>query len=209
MDDSAQFNALLTAYMNEQPKINDAAKNLLAELLAINATQGTYDAAQLLPAIQKVLKSLKTVVLLDPVAWGRANPQGQAEKATERMDAIMRYKAAYLLWKRVTTKGESPGKLLGKSFLQQTWQQVKENMGPTDANDTLVYVVSAFENSLAPARPEVDVVWSNNMHETIGVRHKERKEKAAVRAQEAAEAEHELRHAVIEQLPTEDDEHQN
>ena len=197
------FERTLVEFMNEQPKISDAAKNLLSEHMARSQISGQrFEAPQLLNAVQQALKAIKSVDLQDPVAWGHANPQGEQESGLDRMDAIARYKAAYTLWKQAKAKNQSPAKLLGKSFLVITWSQIRSHieLAQGSENEALVYILNAFEQSFNSTKPETDIIWTSNLYEAIAARQLERQNQASERIKEAERAQEELREAVIEQL---------
>jgi hypothetical protein len=202
MEDSQHYDRVLNQLMKEMPKINDAAKNLLAEEIAKATVVDTQiGSTELLQGIQKVLKAIRSVELVDPVEWGRRNPQKETESGIERMEEIMKYKASYALWKRVKASGESPAKLLGRTYLILVWNQVKAHVESQKDNPEVVgFIMTAFENSLNDPQREVDVVWTVNMSAAVATRHKERQVQALERARDAQAQQEELRNVIIEQL---------
>jgi len=190
MEDSKHFDEVANRLMEELPKIKDAAKNLLSEQLARQAVaEQRVDANELLPAIQKVLKAIKSVPLLEPTEWGRRNPQEPNESGVDRIEKLVTYKAAFMLWKRAKSAGASPSALLGRSFLVTIWPQVKDEIGKSESpSPALELVVKAFEESLTSTNV-LSLVWTTDMKETVALRHKERKDQAEQRLRQQAQEE--------------------
>jgi hypothetical protein len=216
---SQHYETILKELMNETPKITEAAKNVLSHELAkltVNTSEKAedsrkvvvFDAPELLSSIKLVLKCITNLQLEDPLEWGRKNSQKPEQSGIQRIEEITKYKAAYALWRRAKNAGQSPSKLLGKTFLQIIWTQVRhEVLTPvqqpitsTRKNETLLFVVEAFERSLDDQNIDSQLIWAADINKVVATRHKERQEKAVERLQEAERAQEEFRNDVVEQL---------
>jgi len=177
--------------MEEKPKINDAAKTLFAVLVAkekSSITETGFEAAAVLLGIQSLLKALKTIDLLDPIEWGRENPQLEAESGFERLQGITRYKAAFSLWRRAKSANKSPSQLLGKSFLLIIWDQYKSYVLKTVESEIGLLVLAALGQSLKHEDNDLAVVWEMDLGSALSQKQKVRKEQAQQRADEEQES---------------------
>jgi len=192
------FDEVASELMKETPKISEAAKNLLSEVIANCAVKKVdFDPVEALGTVQLVLKGIRSMPLLEPSEWIRKNPQEDEQSGLERMEQVTRYKVSYALWKRSTSSGQSPSKLLGRSFLQVVWPQVRQYVEKKHPqNSTTETILEAFQSSLTDVK-DLDVSWARNMIEVVEQRHQERKKQAEERMERAQDH---LKAEIMEQL---------
>ncbi|KAH9248330.1 hypothetical protein BASA81_014004 [Batrachochytrium salamandrivorans] len=180
---SSAFDGELLRLMNETPKIVDAFKNLLAQELA---TSTQFSQSELLSSVQLLLKQIRELVLIDPVEWGLKTPQLESQSGLERMDQIMKYKAAYTLHKQCQTKQHSTCKLLGKSFLGLVWSQVSTSVG-NGGGPAMELVIRVMSQSLVDAggSNEKSLVWEQDFNAALAWRQAQRVEQAKLREEQA------------------------
>lgn len=174
---SSAFDAELVRLMGETPKIVDAAKNLLAQELA---TSTQFSQSELLSSVQLLLKQIRDVALVDPVEWGLGTPQLESQSGLERMDQIMKYKAAYTLHKQCQAKQHSTCKLLGRSFLGSVWPQVRASLG-TGGGPAMALVIQ----SLVGEGEGASLVWEQDFNAALARRQAQRVEQAKLREEQA------------------------
>ena len=147
--------------MSQTPKIDTALKNLVAYYLGHQQTQGGRNPSTLMPNVLKVIqtlsKAIQSVDLMPPQEWASSIPQGD-ESATERLNAIAKYKVIYTLRNKIINSGNKVTKSLGYDYFTGTkyiWKKIKESvftsLSPSspEVAEIAEEVLELFENSLA------------------------------------------------------------
>lgn len=180
--ESIHFDSELTRLMEEKPKVVDAAKNLLAQIMATNSPDvSAFSQQELLQGIQRVLKSVRNLKMMHPVEYFNANPQLDSQSGVARIEQVMHYKAAYTLHLQAQNKQQSSCKLLGKSFLVLVWPQIEQNLKPSSADDAIQFLLQEFARSF---NEQDELVWAQDMHAIFAQRQQTRVEQAKLRLEE-------------------------
>lgn len=214
-----------------QPNISDACKNYLSLLMAGDLVgreigregQGSsaedssppLDHATLMQCAKVTLRALNACTLLSEAGWQEKYPQGEEESASDRLTAVLDYRAAVLLRAAIAKKEGKITKLFGRNFMQSThcWEpiadQVKtelESSLPSSAAAAATIGVFLDGWSRAMASPSSDtsehwldceLVWTNDLKKLTKERAERRKLEAQARVSRMGEAS--AQHSLLEQ----------
>mmetsp|Transcript_2521 Transcript_2521/g.7005 ORF Transcript_2521/g.7005 Transcript_2521/m.7005 type:complete len:234 (-) Transcript_2521:96-797(-) len=202
----------------DEPRITDAMKNYISYLggSAIVATSEDssnippLDLGQLTTCAKVALKQINAHMLLPSAEWAIANPQGEDELGTDRIDALTRYKACILLAGQATSAGGKVTKLLGRKYLRatKTWSQVAPRVTSEllslEIPPTIVeHFVAGFSGALEQSDESEDVaslVWSSDFQAKLRARQEARQAEILGRRERMLENEDQatmLREALI------------
>jgi len=175
----------------DEPRITDAMKNYISYLGALvgQAEDGSTipppDLAQLTTCAKLALKQCNAHRLQSSAEWANANPQGEHELGSDRIEALTRYKACVLLAGQITSAGGKVTKLLGRKYLRATkaWGEV----APGVASELLALgipsvvverFVEGFSRTLEEKKGEgedvASLVWSSDFQAQLRARQQAR-----------------------------------
>lgn len=165
---------ILQFLQQEQPKIADAAKNVISFLVGVGTTASQTDldmgkilitmedavvcAKVLLKCIQEVIKQLPD----DSAEYFAMHPQGEEQSGSDRLDQIIRYKTIILLRNRVQSANLSVNKFFGKSLLlwTNTWAAISSLALASKPSTLSARVMEEFLNAFGQGLGSVIMDYS-------------------------------------------------
>ncbi len=148
----------LLKLQSDQPKIDNAIKNLLAILMAQQPAfeaEGDYIVpSKAMECGKHFLRHLQTYPLLSIDEYCVKFPQSDTQSANDRLDEICRYKSLYCLREHCTTAGIKVSKTFGRSYFIHTkqWEPFKsallDHLPPKLLLEELQLFLKLFENSI-------------------------------------------------------------
>jgi len=199
MESSDPLESASAVLMADTPRISDAMKNYISYLGATGFTASDsgavaapqLDMAQLMTSAKIALKLINSHELKSSSEWAEANPQGDDESGSDRIEALTRYKAAVLLAAAARSKSAKVSKLLGREYLRatKTWSAVQASvtreltaMGlPESAVEAFVVGWSQSVHGGGEAEDVAALVWSQNFASALQARQQARQQEVAER----------------------------
>mmetsp|Transcript_3305 Transcript_3305/g.5163 ORF Transcript_3305/g.5163 Transcript_3305/m.5163 type:complete len:237 (+) Transcript_3305:23-733(+) len=196
---SAVLESYCKEFIEDQPKIDAAVKNMISQYLAQIQTgdehtataTATVSAQEVIAAARLILKEINNFTLLDPVEWGQQYPQDESSSSVDRLDEIARYKAALYMKEKADASGLKASKSFGRKYLIATrmWSVILPRLSePSDltaglSNEVLKALLDVFSQSLSTGGGEGDaeLVWCQDIPAELRARHQRRVAAAADR----------------------------
>lgn len=173
----------------EQPKLNDAIKNLISLVLGLSLTYSetdkdcadyiSYSPEDALKCGKTLLKSIQSCELVEVGEWCINNPQIHDQTAVHRIDEVIKYKVVCLLRQRALKGSVSISKFFGQSYIEWTnhWPSIKQ-LALTSKDESLSSVVLSnflfeFESSFMSSSSKTFTPAHENTHGIASRTHEE------------------------------------
>jgi len=153
--------------------------------------QQQLGAPEFLRIVRAVLKLVNSSELESLDSWLAKHPQEDDERGLERINAIVEYKAASFVSKKIQQAKEidnnkkTVAKSLGKSFWQVLWPQIEEEVVSevSDIVDRETLTSSILSEMLQQQHEDEELIWTANLNEILEKRMEGRRLAAEARTE--------------------------
>ena len=195
---------------DDLPTIGNAIKNLIAMLLgratADPSTSSMFENdATFTPIIgltcgRCLLQAIERYELLNPIEHTTTHPQRDDQPGEARLNEIIQYKCLFTLATQARNAGGKRSTLFGRRWFlwSGAWSHIKTSIVPPAAtivpSDIFHFFLNTFENTLLIDLDGIDLsndahlVWAIDFNQVLRQRQLQRKEDAAQRVRNEADA---------------------